>query len=368
MRHNLFICVLVGSMVAACSRSPHSGTFLSAALQESLEATVLEKMDREKIPGLSLAVMSEGALVWSRGFGYADVENAVPATTETVYRLASVSKTMTAMAAMVLAEKGRLDLDKPVQTYCPAFPEKQGTLTARHLLAHTGGVRHYSDTEDPQSLGYKHFNDTASALEIFKDDPLRFEPGTDYLYTTFGFQVLGCAIEGASGQTLLQTLKRNVWDPSGLTRTQVDDSAALIPHRAQGYRLSENGWLNSAMTDTSYKVPGGGLSSTAEDLARFGDAVLTHKLVSAKTLGQMFTEIILPDGRGTKYGLGWILGTSKWGQEVYHTGSQERVRTVLYFIPDKRLIVTVLANLEEAVPLALARQITEQVLTSRGSE
>jgi serine beta-lactamase-like protein LACTB, mitochondrial len=316
-------------------------------------------MSRLGVPGLSLAVAERGELRHEEGFGWADVENSVPARPETVYRLASVSKPITATVVMKLVEDGRLDLDAPVTRYCPDFPEKPWPLTARQLLCHQGGVRWYRPDEQPST---RHFDSITEGLALFKDDPLAFEPGTKVLYSTYGYSVLGCAAAGASGRPFLELVQETVFGPAGMVATRVDDPRELIPNRAQGYVRAGDGRLqNSALADMTYKVPGGGLCGTAPDVARFGSALLAGRLVSPVTRDRMLTRQKTRDGRLTGYGLGLTMGTRGGEREAWHLGGQERVSTVLYLRPDAGLTVAVLSNLEKIQPrlLDLARRVAD---------
>jgi CubicO group peptidase (beta-lactamase class C family) len=157
-----------------------------------------------------VGIVKDGALLWSTGYGLADVENNVPATDETMYRLASVSKAVSATGAMWLAEHGKLDLDAPVQKYCPAFPKKPWPITTREVLAHTAGIRHYkSDSaDDPDITSTKHFGSMEAALKLFENDDLVSEPGKQFHYSTFGYTLLGCVMEGASGQRYVDFMRQ----------------------------------------------------------------------------------------------------------------------------------------------------------------
>jgi CubicO group peptidase (beta-lactamase class C family) len=306
-------------------------------------------------------VAERGAVRHEAAFGFADVENSVPASPETVYRLASVSKAITAVAVMRLAEEGRLDLDAPVWRHCSVYPEKPWPLTARQLLCHQGGVRWYRPGEQPMT---RRFTSLAEGLALFKDDPLAFEPGTRVLYSTYGYTLLGCVAVGAAGRPFLSLLEETVFGPAGMTATRVDDVRELIPNRAQGYVRERDGRLvNSALADMSYKVPGGGLSGTAPDVARFGTALLEGRLVSPETLQRMLARQKTRDGRSTGYGLGLALGSRGGKSEAWHTGGQERVSTVLYLQPDGRLAVAILTDLEKVQPqiLDLARRVADLV-------
>jgi CubicO group peptidase (beta-lactamase class C family) len=177
--------------VAVGQRSP-----LPTAVVRRVDSTVGAYMAAHQVPGLSLAIGMDGRLVWSRGYGVADLENHVPVTTVSAFRTGSIGKPMTATAVMQLWQAGKLDLDAPVQTYCPAFPVKRWPITSRQLLAHLAGIR---DKTPDEETNYRHYETLAAALLIFAGDSLIAEPGTAFHYTSYGYTVLGCVIEGAAG-------------------------------------------------------------------------------------------------------------------------------------------------------------------------
>jgi CubicO group peptidase (beta-lactamase class C family) len=338
---------------------------LPSPVSEAIAAAVTEELAQLGIPGLSAAMGDKGELRFAAGYGLSDVENEVPAQPETVYRLASISKPITAVAALRLAEAGRLDLDAPVWSRCEAYPAKSWPLTARQLLAHQGGVRHYRSGEQPQ---LRHYSSPAEALALFKDDPLVFEPGTSVLYSTYAYDVLGCAIEGAAGRSFAEVLRDEVFAPAGMTNTQPDDLRILIRHRARGYVRTEAGeLLNSTLTDVSYKVPGGGLSGTAVDVTRFGLALVSGRLLRRRTLQEMLTPQKTRSGRVTGFGLGITLTVHGGKREAWHMGGQERVSGVLYMRPESGLAVALLSNLEGVgTPLLqLARRIADLATADR---
>lgn len=353
------------------SRAPRQATVveiprpLPPALAETVADTTTAEMTDLGIPGLSLAIGEGGELRFAAGFGTADIENGVPASSETVYRLASVSKPMTAVAALRLAEQGRLDLDAPAWKYCASFPAKPWAVTARELLCHQGGVRNYRRGE---SVPLRRFTSVPEALVVFKDDPLVYEPGTSVLYTTYGYCLLGCVVEGAAGRPFIDVLREDVFGPAGMTSTRVDDPLALIPHRARGYARDEAGDLvNSALVDVTYKVPGGGLCGTAPDVARFGLALLSGRLLDRSTLEQMLTAQRLRTGRRTGFGLGLVVDVRGRAREAWHVGGQERVSTLLYLRPDAGVVVAVLSNLEKVQRplLSLGRRLADLLAPSQ---
>jgi serine beta-lactamase-like protein LACTB len=357
-RAGLLIVLL--ALASAASRAQQV-MGLPADKLEKIEGAITAQMSRQGIPGLSVAVVVDHKLRWSNGYGLADVENFVPAKAMTAYRLGSISKPITAAAVMQLVERGKLDLDAPIQKYCPAFPAKQWPITARLLLGHLSGIRHYKDQAEVGST--RHFNNVVEGLDMFKNDPLLFEPGTKYSYTTHGYAVLGCAVEGASGMSFPDYERENVFKPAGMDRIRVDNVFDIIPNRAQGYQKTQTGELrNSGLADTSYKIPGGGFISTVEDLAKFSIAMQTGVLVKKETLDQMWVSQKTRDGKATGYGLGWGVSERNGMKEVEHGGAQQRVSTYLYTIPEKGLAVVLMTNLEGAGLATLCREIAHILL------
>src|ERR1700756_5217678 len=246
---------------------------LSPEKRAQIEAAVSKFMGLTHVPGVSVAVVENGEYEWASGFGVADAENNAPASEHTLFRLASISKSLTATAAMQLWERGQLDLDAPVQKYCPSFPQKPWPITTRQVMGHLGGIRHYkSDSQDDAEVGNtKHFDSPIQAgLDFFKNDPLVAEPGSHFHYSTQGYTVVGCVIEGASGSSYVDYMRQNVLLPAGMERTQADDRFAIIPYRTRFYQKTKSGAVQNAdFLDSSYKIPGAGWPSSAEDMALF---------------------------------------------------------------------------------------------------
>ena len=346
--------------LAACAGARAQKGLEPAKVRE-VESAVSSEMSRQNIPGVSVALALGSGLRWANGFGIADVENYVPAKTATVFRLGSISKLVTAVAVMQLAEKGKLDLDAPIQKYVPHYPKKQWPLTVRHLLCHQGGVRHYREASELYST--RHYRDLIEPLRVFKDDPLLFEPGTRFHYSTYGYALLGVAVETAAGMRFIEYLRQNVFQPAGMERTQVDNVFAVIPNRARGYRkIIGDGLQNCALADTSNKIPGGGLCGTAEDLVEFAIHLTGGTLLKKETLEQMFVRQKTRNGSPTPYGLGWQI-TERGGQRwLGHSGAQQGVSTLLLLWPKEGLVVALMANLEAANLEPLALQIQKSVL------
>ena len=329
-------------------------------------------MERQKIPGMTLAISVDGKILFDEGFGWADVEHRVPAKSKTVFRTASIAKPMTSTVILKLAEQGKLDLDKDVHEYYAAYPTKQWPVTTRYLLGHLGGVRHYKSREEASST--RHFFNTESAIAVFSADPLQHEPGTKFLYSSFGYNLLGAVTEGAGGQPFVEQLEQKVFRVAKMKSTQVDDAFVIIPDRARGYmRFSaaqvalmpkghgyEAGKLyNSTLHDTSMKIPGGGLVSTSADLCRFAASLHQGRLLSEESLAAMWVSQKTADGKPTGYGLGWTIhddGT------ISHGGGQSGTSTFLVHNPEKKIAVAAMCNLQGASLSTFCRELLKQTV------
>ncbi|HEV8481939.1 MAG TPA: serine hydrolase domain-containing protein [Blastocatellia bacterium] len=316
-----------------------------AGLQERLkriEQMIQQEMQKSDAPGLAVAIEQDGKLVYSKGFGYADVENKVPFTPQTVSRIGSISKTFTALSVMQLVEQGKIKLDDEVQVYVPTFPKKSAPITIRQLLCHQSGIRHYKGQE---FLSSKHYATVEEALGIFKDDPLGFEPGTQFGYTTYGYVLLSRVVEAASGETFPDYLTKHIFTPLGLKVTWLDDQPRIISQRARNYTKRQNGPLeNSPQVDQSNKWGGGGLLSTVEDLLRYADSYDGKQMLKPETIAQMFTAQKTRDGKTTAYGLGWGIALEDGRRLVEHTGGSAGATSALSKYPEQKTTIAVLVN------------------------
>jgi serine beta-lactamase-like protein LACTB, mitochondrial len=344
---------------------------LAPDTRAQIETTVSHFMAANHVPGVSVAVVENGTEEWSGGFGYADIENAVPATSLTLYRLGSISKSLTATAAMLLWQQGKIDLDAPVQKYCPAFPQKDTPITTREVLGHLAGIRHYkSDSQDDPEVGNtKHFSNPIQAgLDFFKNDALVSKPGTEFHYSTQGYTLVGCAIEGASGDSYVDYVTKNVLLPAGMIHTVPDDRFAIIPYRTRFYTTEKSGTVRNAdFLDSSYKIPGGGWLSSADDMAEFEAAMINDRIVTRATREVMWTPLKPTDGKEDDYGLGWGTGKGSGFFDVGHSGGQQGCSTQFLIVPEKRAGIVVLINDDRADAPKLAFELIKIVLGQKGA-
>ncbi len=315
----------------------------TTTIQEAT-AYAMDLQKRHKIPGMAIAVAIHGEIVWNESLGFADLENHVPVTAATKFRLGSVSKLLTAAAMARLYEDGLIDLDAPIQQYVPSFPVKKWVITSWQLASHTAGIRHYRDT-DPIVCGPT-FKTVTESLNLFKDDPLLFEPDTRYEYSSFGYNLLSAVIEGASSQDFLNYIRSKVFQPLKMEHTVADDPFAVIDNRTRFYFVQSDGAVrNAPFVNSSFRWASGGFLATAEDLAQFGMAHVREGFFRQSRLALLFTSHKLKDGKETGVGLGWRIGRDKQGVEYFHHGgAMEGARAFLLVKPASGVVVVMLAN------------------------
>jgi len=329
-----FVLLLILSLIVSCA----SGQDKSAQIYNYLEQVRL----KNGIPGISAAVAVDGEIVFSGCLGYANVENYVPATGSTVYRIASISKPVSAIGLMQLVEQGKVRLDDTIQKYVPSFPEKKWPVTLMHLVTHTSGIRHYN----PGEFGtMQHYDTLADAIAVFKDDPLKFEPGTQQSYSTYGFNLIQGAIEAASKTDIGSYLRVNVWEPAGMLSTYFEKPGEIVYNRARGYRRLENRHIvNAPYTDVSIKYVGGGIISTVEDLVRVFIALDGGVLLKPETVDLMYSSHFKISEKSWQ-GIGWRVNIDRKGRRrVSHSGGATGFRSMLIDYPAERVVVAVITN------------------------
>ncbi len=356
-----------GSALERAATAPASPRWENAIATGRLALSRL--MADEGIPGLSVAVLVDGNVVWSEGLGWADLEQRVPATPLTRFRIGSVSKPVTAAAVGLLAQEGKLDVDAPVQRYVPDYPERRWPITTRQVAGHVAGIRHYDRPDE--MLSSRRYPDVRSALSIFENDTLRFEPGTRYAYSSYGWNLVSAVVEGAAEEPFLSFMRRRVFEPLGLRSIVAEHQDSVLAWRARFYERVPDGRVNNApYVDQSNKWAGGGFVSNTEDLVRFGWAHVEGGPLTPETVAMLVAPQRLRSGESTGYGIGWSSGSdSTSGQRWFsHTGSSTGGRAVLVVMPEERVVVAVLANLSQApMSVALARRLAGPFVAARAA-
>lgn len=366
MHHTFFrllaSLLLVGFALSAVVSAQPSATNRAASDRDPAVVARLADDWRAgaNIPGLSAAIVQGDQVVWTQGFGLADAEQLTPARPETVFRIASISKPITAVAVMQLVERGLVALEDPIQKFVPSFPRKpQGEIRIRHLLTHTSGIRHYRGSEFSLAESFPTLD---RAIGVFRQDPLEFAPGERYLYSTYGYNLLQGVVESVTGQTFNDYLRAAIFTPAGMSATYLERPQELVRHRARQYVRGPSplSWLNAPYVDLSVKWAGGGLIASAGDIARFDIALNHGKLLRADTLEKMYTSGRLNDGSATGYGLGWMVRQQGNRQFIAHSGGAMGGTTYFIREPKTRLAAVVLTNLDNVARLG---DLAEQLMT-----
>ncbi len=357
----LLACLLLAACVAGLApppppssprpSAPAEAPSLPTSVVEAISARLDAAVEAQGLVGISLAVVEGGRVAHTMHRGWEDREARVPASDATMYRWASISKPLTAIAAMQLVEQGKLDLDADIRDLVPEFPDKGKKITARHLLCHQGGIVHYANgpvipMPRPDLRG--RYADVIDALDRFKLSPLVGEPGEKYSYSTHGYILLGAVVQRAGGQPFRRQVAERIAAPLGMTSLRPDYQWEKIPHRAVGYRPRNGEMARSSDTDVSWKLPGGGFISNVGDLARLAAGLMNGGLVEPETREQMFTPQRTAAGEATTYGLGFAIAEHAGHRLILHSGSQEKARTMLMMIPDRGVAVAIMCNTESA--------------------
>ncbi|MEQ8241459.1 MAG: serine hydrolase [Cyclobacteriaceae bacterium] len=315
---------------------------------EKARFLIQHHQQQTQIPGVQVALIVRDSLIWSESFGYSNLEKRTPVEKTTKFRIASISKSLTSIALGEMIEQEQIDIDKDIRFYLPEFPEKEYPITARQLASSTAGIRHYnSDEPKYNSVNYP---DIQSSLMRFQDDPLLFEPATDYHYSSYGWVLLSAVMEKASGKPFSQ-LMAETWEELGMAHTTFDYPDKKTENVSRFYIHSKKqGRVLAPDDNRSYMYAGGGYLSTAEDLAKMASRLLKNQYLEDSTLQELFSSQTLKDGTKTHYGLGWETGVSRVGSPiVFHSGSLSSARSHLVIYPDEEIVFAYLANTGDQV-------------------
>lgn len=325
------------------------------AATKAVDEFIRVEMERQKIPGVSIAVVKDGKPVLVKGYGFSNVEHQVPVKPETIFQSGSVGKQFTAFAVMLLVDDGKINLDEKISKYLGEVPESWKNITVRHLLTHTGGLGDY--TQD-FNLWQDYTED--ELLKKAQGVPTAFAPGEKWQYSNLGYLTLGVLIHKVSGKFYGDLLKERVFIPLGMTTARVISEADIIPNRAMGYRL-ENGelkhqnWVAPQFNTTA----DGALYLTALDMIKWDAGLAQGKLLKKESYEQMWTPVKLNNGQTYPYGFGWALGDVNGHKSIEHGGAWQGFKAFILRYPGDKLTVIVFANLIQTNEGKLARGIAQ---------
>lgn len=294
---------------------------------------------KEKVAGMSISVSQNGSIIWSEGFGYANRKPKVKVKPEeTIFRIASISKSITALALAKLVEDDIIDLDESIYTYLPDYPKKKYDFTVRELSGHLAGIRSYKGNE---FLSNKKIP-ISEGVNLFKYDTLLFEPSTQFSYNTFGYVLLSAIMQKAAGENFVSLVNKSIITPLKMTNTMLDASDIDIPNKTNFYRKKR---ILSTPVANEYKVAGGGFLSTSEDLIKLGQEIILPTIISKKALAEITTSQKLKSGYISGYGIGFSIDKTKNDSpKYYHTGGGVGASTILSIYPKENIVICILNN------------------------
>ncbi|MGZ3373355.1 MAG: serine hydrolase [Gemmatimonadaceae bacterium] len=333
MHHLRFFVLCSLTLIAA---DPHP-----IAAQQNVDDFIRDQMRELRIPGLSIAVIKEGKIVKEAGYGLADVETNTPATPQTVYKAASLSKQFIGAAIMLLVQDGKLQLDDRASRFLDTVPDTWKDITIRELLTHTSGI--VRDPVDYEPFRAQPITDVVrSAYSL----PLNSQPGEKWLYSNVGYYVLAQIISNASGKPWDQFIAERLFVPAGMVSTRTTTTTAIVPNRASGYTRD-----GETIVDAENWIavrPSGAFVSTVDDLARWDAFLDTTSALSPSSRQQLWTRVKLKDQTSEDYGFGWYVHSFLGRARIHHDGQFPGFRSDYERFPDDKLTVIILANSDKA--------------------
>lgn len=306
----------------------------------------------QNIPGMSVSISKKGDLLWSKGFGYAKrkpKEKVQPG--ETLFRIASISKSITAVTLAKLVDENRINLDESIYTYLPDFPKKKYDFTVRQLAGHLAGIRTYKDNEFTINKKLS----ISEGVALFENDSLLFEPSSQFFYNSFGYVLLSEIMQNVTKTDFVDLVTASVLEPLNMWHTMLDASDINLPNRSYFYTKK---WVLSTPVANEYKVAGGGFLSTSEDLIKFGEEIISPTLISNQALKEITTSQKLKSGNLTGYGIGFsVEQTKNKTPKYYHTGGGVGASTILLICPEEALVISILTNKSSINVTPLANQL-----------
>ena len=353
----------IASMLAAALAAPAEAQPPRVSVDSSVHGrvdAVFAQWNRTDSPGCAVGVYRGGVIEYARGYGMANLELGVALSPQSVFDIGSTSKQFTAMSIMLLARDGKLSLDDDIRKYVPELPNYGKTITIRHILTHTSGIRDYltlwglAGVDDADLTT----DDDALAL-IARQRELNFAPGDQWLYSNSGFFLASVIVKRVSGKTLARFAAERIFAPLGMTHTRFnDDHMAVIPDRATGYAPRDSGGWATAMSNFE-QTGDGAVQTSIEDLERWDENFYTGAVGGAETLATMQKTAVLNDGKQQTYALGLMVDRYRGLRAVSHGGSWAGYRAELLRFPEQHLSVACLCNLARTNPSLLARRVAE---------
>lgn len=294
-------------------------------------------------PGATVLVARNGQVIYEKALGMANIELNVPMRAEHVFKIASVTKQFTAVAILQLMEQGKLSLQDELTKFIPDYPTQGYRITIEHLLTHTSGILDFAKIrETPNRMAGDLTPE--QMINIFKEQPLRFPPGTQWEYSNSGYFLLGYIIERITGKTYGEYLEERIFKPAGMSRSFYGGETQLVTNRADGYTRAQQGFINAPHISMTHPYAAGAILSTVEDLFKWHQALNSYKLIRKENLEKALTPYTLTDGKKTRYGYGWRFGSIQDSPSFWHAGGINGFTSMAMFLPEEDVFVAVLSN------------------------
>lgn len=327
-------CLLFAQFAAAQSTG---GTPTNQQVVERTDEYLNAAMKYDRFIG-SVLIARDGVPVVNKGYGMASIELGVPNTPKTIFRTGSLAKQFTSMAVMQLQERGKLKTSDPICKYLDNCPAAWQPVTIRNLLTHTSGIPNYSSLPDWDTKHTFLPYTLTEFIDLFRSLPLQFAPGEKHKYSNSGYILLGQIIEKTSGKKYTEFVRENIFTPLQMKNTGFEDSREILPNRAAGYDWSLGTFLNTRYTYMKNSLPDGAVYSTTEDMLRWDQALYTEKLVTKKSMDEIFTPFL------SEYAYGWRRPKRFNREIIEHSGSINGFSAYILRSPADRLTVIVLSN------------------------
>ncbi len=359
MRIRFTVLCLVVLLLAPNVTRAQATTELSAEQKAKIDA-VFVNYDKTDSPGCALGLIKGGQLIYARGYGMANLEHGIPNGPKLVYDIGSTSKQFTAASIVLLAQQGKLTLDDEVRKWIPELPQYQRPVTIRHLLHHTSGLRDYLTLFNLAGVNFDDVTTEADALKIIaRQKELNFTPGDEWLYSNSGFFLLSIIVKRASGKSLAEFARENIFEPLGMKHTLfLDNHKRIVPGRATGYSPAPKGGFQIEMSGFE-QTGDGAVQTSVEDLLLWDRNFYEPKVGGAALLKQLLEKGVLNDGKAHPYALGLFVDDYKGLPQVSHGGSWAGYRAELMRFPEHKFSIACLCNLAASNPTGLAQQVAD---------
>jgi CubicO group peptidase (beta-lactamase class C family) len=359
---SVFLIFAFAKAVSGQIKTPPTHTTITPELAARVDSIFMDT-DKADHPGAALGIFKDGEIIYAKGYGYANLEYDIPISSTSVFRIASTSKQFTAASIVLLAQQGELSLDTTLDTFFPAFPNYAKTVTVRHLLNHTSGIRDYLVLASLSGLGDEDFYEDKDVMKwLINQEELNFKPGDEHLYSNSGYWLLGQIVQKVTETTMAEYAMKEIFKPLGMNNTHFhNDYTAIVKNRASGYYPTRDGHFQISMT-TLNMIGDGGIFTTIEDLKKWDDAYYNSKTLTRDFWKTMTTTTILNDGTPNEYASGLSVSEYNGHKIIQHGGAFVGFRAQKFQFPDDHFTIVVLANRGDANPSELASNVADLFL------